>query len=317
MNELSKNVRDLSAEPYDTRTLLKNAVEQAIERRYEDFFMVDVDSHHYETESFAEIVSYIRNPVIREEAKFQGMSRGGITSENGSYQELTGRITRYPKRKTEKVPPTPHRDIPPRSEAGWESAWRRPERQRQTPSSKGAVETAGPRAERLPNQKSQTPYRDKPRTGSDSSLTVLFFFEKPLQVETADGRSSGIKASAHRNFLPYLLHQLGGNVESFGLAVDQYGNLELGMQVLAVGAMTVGPAAGTFAFDKGAGQHFTERTEPTDEFAAQFQVRVGRRFHMTLILVSEKGKSQAPRRFAKMPPNRTWSRNPVNKRTGE
>ncbi|HLQ92787.1 MAG TPA: amidohydrolase family protein [Xanthobacteraceae bacterium] len=111
MNELSKNVRDLSAEPYDTRTLLKNAVEQAIERRYEDFFMVDVDSHHYETESFAEIVSYIRNPVIREEAKFQGMSRGGITSENGSYQELTGRITRYPKRMTEKVPPTPHRDI--------------------------------------------------------------------------------------------------------------------------------------------------------------------------------------------------------------
>src|SRR6266576_6064651 len=92
MNELSKNVRDLSAEPYDTRTLLKNAVEQAIERRYEDFFMVDVDSHHYET-------------------KFQGMSRGGITSENGSYQELTGRITRCPKRKTEKVPPTPHRDI--------------------------------------------------------------------------------------------------------------------------------------------------------------------------------------------------------------
>src|SRR5882757_6992843 len=88
MNELSRHVRTLATEPYDTRTLLKNAVEQAIERRYEDFFMVDVDSHHYETESFAEIVNYIRNPVIREEAKFQGMSRGGITSDNGSYQEL-------------------------------------------------------------------------------------------------------------------------------------------------------------------------------------------------------------------------------------
>ena len=84
---------------------------------------------------------------------------------------------------------------------------------------------------------------------------------------------------------------VGGNMESFGLAVDQYGNLELGMQVLAVGAMTVGPAAGAFAFDKGAGQHFAERTEPADEFAAQFQVRVGRQFHMTLILVSEKKKS--------------------------
>ena len=64
-----------------------------------------------ETESFKEISAYIRNPVLREEARFQGMSRGGITSENGSYQEIMGRITRYPKRRTEKVPPTPHRDI--------------------------------------------------------------------------------------------------------------------------------------------------------------------------------------------------------------
>jgi uncharacterized protein len=111
MNEVSKNVRNLSTEPHDTRTLLKNAAAQAIERRYEDFFMVDVDAHHYETESFPEIAAYIRNPVIREEARFQGMSRGGITSENGSYQELMGRITRYPRRKTEKVPATPHRDI--------------------------------------------------------------------------------------------------------------------------------------------------------------------------------------------------------------
>ena len=111
MNEQIRNVRDLATEEFDTRTLLRNAVDQAIERRYEDFFIVDVDSHHYETESFKEIASYIRNPVVREEAKYQGMARGGITSDNGSYQELNGRITRYPKRRTEKVPPTPHRDI--------------------------------------------------------------------------------------------------------------------------------------------------------------------------------------------------------------
>src|SRR5438309_10447939 len=104
MNEQIKSARDLASEEFDTRTLLRNAVDQAIERRYEDFFIVDVDSHHYETESFKEISAYIRNPVLREEARFQGMARGGITSENGSYQELMGRITRYPKRRSEKVP---------------------------------------------------------------------------------------------------------------------------------------------------------------------------------------------------------------------
>ena len=41
----------------------------------------------------------------------QGTARGGITSADGSYQEIGGRITRYPGRRNEKVPPTPHRDI--------------------------------------------------------------------------------------------------------------------------------------------------------------------------------------------------------------
>ena len=111
MNEHTRSFRDLSAEGFDTRTLLRNAAEQAIERRYEDFFIADVDSHHYETEAFKEIAEFIEDPVLRHEAKFQGTSRGGISSETGSYQELAGRITRYPERKNEKVPPAPHRDI--------------------------------------------------------------------------------------------------------------------------------------------------------------------------------------------------------------
>lgn len=103
--------RDLSVEEFDTRTLLKNAEKQAIERHYEDFLIVDVDSHHYETEAFKEIAEYIEDPVLRYEAKYQGMSRGGISSVDGSYQEIAGRITRYPMRRSEKVPETPHRDI--------------------------------------------------------------------------------------------------------------------------------------------------------------------------------------------------------------
>ena len=111
MQNETQNFRDLANQEFDTRTLLRNAVDQAIARKYEDFLIVDTDSHHYETEAFKEIAEYIEDPVMRYEAKFQGHSRGGITSETGSYQELAGRITRYPMRKTEKVPPTPHRDI--------------------------------------------------------------------------------------------------------------------------------------------------------------------------------------------------------------
>lgn len=110
-NKANQDFRDLASEEFDTRTLLRNAAEQAIVRKYEDFLIVDTDSHHYETEAFKEIAEYIEDPVLRHEAKYQGTSRGGITSEGGMYQEIGGRITRYPQRKNEKVPPTPHRDI--------------------------------------------------------------------------------------------------------------------------------------------------------------------------------------------------------------
>jgi hypothetical protein len=110
-NMANRDFRDLADESFDTRTLLRNAVDQAIARKYEDFLIVDTDSHHYETEAFKEIAEYIDDPVMRFEAKFQGHSRGGFTAETGSYQELAGRITRYPERKNEKVPPGRHRDL--------------------------------------------------------------------------------------------------------------------------------------------------------------------------------------------------------------
>src|SRR6267143_5519170 len=99
-------------------------------------------------------------------------------------------------------------------------------------------------------EKPNTLSRSVSKRCRDIRLASFLFFEKPLQVETADGRGGRVKTSAHLNFLLYLLSQFGRNVESFRLAIDQYGNLELGMKVLAVGAMTVGLAAGAFTFDK-------------------------------------------------------------------
>ena len=70
--------RDVDLTEYDTRVALEHAANQAVERRYEEFMIVDVDSHHYETESFKEIAKYIDDPVLRHEAVFQGFSGGGI-----------------------------------------------------------------------------------------------------------------------------------------------------------------------------------------------------------------------------------------------
>ena len=103
--------RDVKNEGFNSSVHLKNAAAQGESRNYDDFMIVDVDAHHYETEAFSEIAEYIDDPVLRREAKFQGMARGGIASMDGSYQEMTGRIARYPERRGEKVPPQPHRDI--------------------------------------------------------------------------------------------------------------------------------------------------------------------------------------------------------------
>jgi hypothetical protein len=138
------------------------------------------------------------------------------------------------------------------------------------------------------NQKSQTPYRDKPRIGAGSSGALfLLFFEKPLQVDAADGCGGGIEAVAHLDLFAHPLNQFGRDVESLRLAVNQNRDLVLGVETLAVGAMTRGATAGAFAFDKRARQHFAEITETADESAAQFQVGVGGLFKLTVIIVSE------------------------------
>jgi uncharacterized protein len=107
----STTFRDLSVEEFDTTTMLEHATQQAIQRRYEDFFICDVDGHHYESGSYAKICEYIDDPVMRDQAKYQGMGGGGIASARGGYQELMGRVTRYQGRRKEKTPPGVLRDI--------------------------------------------------------------------------------------------------------------------------------------------------------------------------------------------------------------
>ena len=48
--------RRMEVEEFDTSKLLAHATKQAVERGYKNFPIVDVDSHHYESESIGEIL---------------------------------------------------------------------------------------------------------------------------------------------------------------------------------------------------------------------------------------------------------------------
>ncbi|MDB5650317.1 MAG: TIM-barrel fold metal-dependent hydrolase, partial [Hyphomicrobiales bacterium] len=48
-------VRELHFVRFSSSDSLAKAAEQARKRNYQDFLIVDVDSHHYESESYAEV----------------------------------------------------------------------------------------------------------------------------------------------------------------------------------------------------------------------------------------------------------------------
>ncbi|APZ52427.1 amidohydrolase family protein [Salipiger abyssi] len=103
---------DPAIKEFDTTKLLKNARKQALERNYKDFFICDVDSHHYETEALPEILQYMDDPVLRHLGLSAGnVGRAGLIPQAIGSQDMAGRVTRYPGRSKETVPPTPHRDI--------------------------------------------------------------------------------------------------------------------------------------------------------------------------------------------------------------
>jgi len=106
-------VRTPRLDQYSTSKYLEHASEQARQRNYNDFLIVDVDAHHYENESYKDVFSYIDSPVIRR-AAMESTKRGGRSSMLNSqvgYQDLGGRITRHDLRRLEQTPPDTHRDI--------------------------------------------------------------------------------------------------------------------------------------------------------------------------------------------------------------
>ena len=82
----------------DTRDILANARRDAQKRGISDWFIVDVDAHHMERISRAEVEQHLEDPVVRDQAvRFQkervGATPYGLNAALGlRYQDVGGRI---------------------------------------------------------------------------------------------------------------------------------------------------------------------------------------------------------------------------------
>jgi predicted TIM-barrel fold metal-dependent hydrolase len=100
----SSEIHRLTVQEFDTSKLLAHASRQARHYKYSDFMIVDIDSHHYETDHASEIYQYIDDPVIRQNAiNFQKTLGLPIFPQRGNEQDMGGRITRAPLRRMEKT----------------------------------------------------------------------------------------------------------------------------------------------------------------------------------------------------------------------
>ena len=106
--------RRMAVDEFDTSKLLAHAAKQATERDYKKFPIIDVDSHHYESESLGEILEYMDDPVIQQlamSATQTGMRHVGVLKSDVGYQDMGGRVMRYALRRIEKTGGEKHRDI--------------------------------------------------------------------------------------------------------------------------------------------------------------------------------------------------------------
>jgi hypothetical protein len=114
MDMLRNEVREIATNTFSETQTLAHASEQARARNYQDFLIVDVDSHHYESESYKEVFQYIESPVIRREAMDSMLraGRSGFLNSQVGYQSLGGRMTRHALRRHYQAKSTDkHRDI--------------------------------------------------------------------------------------------------------------------------------------------------------------------------------------------------------------
>jgi hypothetical protein len=112
MDLIADRGRRVSVEEMNTTQLLRHARKQAVQRNFDDMVIVDVDAHHYESENYNEFLPFMENDVLKQLAMSgrtknrQGLVPGGV-----GYQDMGGRVTRYPMRGSEKTENGTLRDV--------------------------------------------------------------------------------------------------------------------------------------------------------------------------------------------------------------
>ncbi len=113
MELIADRGRRVSVEEMNTTRLLAHARKQAVQRKFDDMLIVDVDAHHYENENFGEILPLHGERRLRAAHHVrprQGPRTASCPRRLG-YQDMGGRVTRYPMRGSEKTEPGRQRDV--------------------------------------------------------------------------------------------------------------------------------------------------------------------------------------------------------------
>jgi predicted TIM-barrel fold metal-dependent hydrolase len=102
MDLIADRGRRVSVDELNTTQLLSHARKEANKRKLDDVLVVDVDAHHYENEHMSEILPFMENDVFRQ-LSTTGRSRTNLLPQVIGYQDMGGRVTRYPLRGSEKT----------------------------------------------------------------------------------------------------------------------------------------------------------------------------------------------------------------------
>jgi predicted TIM-barrel fold metal-dependent hydrolase len=112
MELIADRGRRVSVDEMNTTQLLRHARKQAVQRNFDDILIVDVDAHHYENENYSEFLQYMENDVFRQlSLSGRTKNRQGLMPTQVGYQDMGGRVTRYPMRGSEKTENGTLRDI--------------------------------------------------------------------------------------------------------------------------------------------------------------------------------------------------------------
>ncbi len=114
MDLVSDRGRRITVDELNTTQLLSHARKEANKRKLDDVLIVDVDAHHYENEHMQEILPFMPNDVQRQLAMASTARRGpggSLVPGQVGYQDMGGRVTRYPLRGSEKTGEGKIRDV--------------------------------------------------------------------------------------------------------------------------------------------------------------------------------------------------------------